>query len=169
MDLAGVCDITICSEDAVFGYPAVRYGDLPTCPIWPFLIGYKKFKEIVYTGRHISAKEMYDFGLINKVVPRENLEEEVELMAKTIALVPKTSIYFGKVYTNNLIEAMGMRTLLALMNASFGVVQTQPGEKQEFVRLVREKGLKEALRVRDTKFAEIDKASESLRARKYTK
>lgn len=169
MDLAAVCDITICSEDAVFGYPAVRYGSIPTCPIWPFLVGFKKFKEIIYTGRHVSAREMYEFGLVNKVVPRDQLEEEVELMAKTIAMVPETSVYFGKVYTNNLLEGMGLRPLLALMNAAGGSIHTQPGEKREFSKLVREKGLKEALRIRDAKFKEVDAASEVLRARKLTK
>lgn len=169
MDLVGVCDIAVCSEDAVFGYPAVRYGSIPTCSVWPFLIGYKKFKEIVYTGRHITAKEMYEFGMVNKVVPRDQLEEEVDLMAKTIAMVPETSIYFGKVYTNHVAEMMGLRTLLALMNASGGSIHAQPGEKQEFSKLVQEKGLKEALRIRDAKFVEVDEASEALRTRKLRK
>jgi len=166
LDLQGACDITICSGDTVFGYPAVRYGSIPTCSFWPGLIGYKKFKEMVYTGRSFSAQEMYDFGLVNKVVPRDQLENEVELMAKTIALVPETSVYFGKIYSRNLVESSGIRPFIALMNAAGGTIHTQPGVKQEFTQAVLEKGLKEALRERDAKFSEIDKASEKLRARK---
>ena len=166
LDLQGACDITICSGDTVFGYPAVRYGSIPTCSFWPGLIGYKKFKEMVYTGRSFSAQEMYDFGLVNKVVPRDQLEDEVELMAKSIALVPETSVYFGKIYSRNLVESSGIRPFIALMNAAGGTIHTQPGVKQEFNKAVLEKGLKEALRERDAKFSEIDKASEKLRARK---
>ena len=165
LDLQGVCDITICSDDAIFGYPAVRYGSIPTCSIWPSLIGYKKFKEMVYTGKQYTAQEMYDFGLVNKVVPGDHLEAEVELMAKTIALVPETSVYFGKIYSRNLVESEGLRPFVALMNAAGGSIHTQPGIRKEFDKAVLEKGFKEALRLRDAKFVEVDKAGEKLRAR----
>jgi hypothetical protein len=108
-------------------------------------------------------------GLVNKVVPREHLDEEVELFARTITMVPESSVYFGKVYSNNLAELMGLRSFVALMNAAGGSIHTQPGEKQEFTKLVQEKGLKEALRLRDEKFAAVDAASLALRARKPDK
>ena len=78
MDLANVCDILIASDDAVFGYPAVRYGSITVTPTWWLTVGMHKVKEMVLTGNHCSAQEMYDFGMVNRVVPRDKLEEEAK-------------------------------------------------------------------------------------------
>ena len=74
---AGDADLVISSDDALFGHPAFRYvGWGPRLWWWAETMGLRKFSEMLFTGRPFSAKEMYDCGFINSVVPRDQLEKE---------------------------------------------------------------------------------------------
>ena len=74
---AGDADLVISSDDALFGHPAFRYvGWGPRLWWWAETMGLRKFSEMLFTGRPFSAKEMYECGFVNSVVPREKLEEE---------------------------------------------------------------------------------------------
>lgn len=81
------CDIAIASEKASFGQPEVNLGLIPG---WggtqrlPRLIGKKRAKELIYTGRIIKADEAYELGLVNKVVAHDQLMNEAKSMAKLI-------------------------------------------------------------------------------------
>lgn len=80
-ELAQSCDIIIASEDAVFGQPEVNVGLIPGgggTQRLPRLIGEKKAKELIFTGRRVSARELEQMGLVNRVVPRDKLEEAAE-------------------------------------------------------------------------------------------
>ena len=74
---AGDADLVVSSDDALFGHPAFRYvGWGPRLWWWAETMGLRKFSEMLFTGRPFTAKEMYECGFLNSVVPRENLEEE---------------------------------------------------------------------------------------------
>ena len=74
---AGDADLVISSDDALFGHPAFRYvGWGPRLWWWAETMGLRKFSEMLFTGRPFSAKEMYDCGFVNSVVPRDKLEAE---------------------------------------------------------------------------------------------
>lgn len=170
MDLAATCDITICSDDAVFGYPAVRYGSIPTTPVWAYLVGFKKAKEIVLTGNMYTAKEMHDFHLVNKVVPRDKLDEEVRTLASEMTKMPEVGQKINKMWVNELFDIAGCRSALAFTNALGGIVHTsRDAVGREFFKIVVEKGLKAALEFRDAKFAEVDVAGRELRQRRLDK
>lgn len=80
-ELALACDIIIASEDAVFGLPEVNVGVIPGgggTQQLSRLIGEKKAKELIFTGDRISAKELAELGLVNKVVPKEKLIDAVK-------------------------------------------------------------------------------------------
>ncbi|MEM2168824.1 MAG: enoyl-CoA hydratase/isomerase family protein [Candidatus Bathyarchaeia archaeon] len=85
-ELAQACDIIIASEDAIFGQPEINVGLIPGgggTQRLPRLIGEKKAKELIFTGDRISAKEMEQLGLVNKVVPADKLMDTVnEFIAK---------------------------------------------------------------------------------------
>ena len=67
---AGDADLVISSDDALFGHPAFRYvGWGPRLWWWAETMGLRKFSEMLFTGRPFSAKEMYDCGFVNSVVP----------------------------------------------------------------------------------------------------
>jgi len=79
-ELTQACDIIIASEDAVFGQPEINVGVIPGgggTQRLPRLIGEKKAKELIFTGDRVSAKEMAELGLINKVVPPDKLMDTV--------------------------------------------------------------------------------------------
>jgi enoyl-CoA hydratase len=83
--LASGCDITIASDDARFGFPEIRYGGLTKEWFWNWLIGPKKTKEYMLTGRYIPAAEAAATGLINRVVPADQLEDTVMGLARDMA------------------------------------------------------------------------------------
>ena len=77
-ELAQSCDIIIASDDAVFGQPEVNVGLIPGgggTQRLPRFIGEKKAKELIFTGRRVSAGELERLGLVNKVVPQDKLVE----------------------------------------------------------------------------------------------
>jgi len=78
----GDADLLIASDDALFGHPAFRYaGWGPRMWTWLETMGYRKFSEMLFTGRPFTAAEMDQTGFINSVVPRDRLEAEVDKYA----------------------------------------------------------------------------------------
>lgn len=93
------CDLTIASEKARFGQAGSRVGSMPAFgvpQILPILVGEKRAREITYLCHLYSAGEAESMGLINKVVPQENLEEETGRWAKEILEKSPTAIALGK-------------------------------------------------------------------------
>lgn len=90
-ELALACDIVIASESAVFGMPEINLGIVPGGGGTKRLadrIGKIKAKELILTGRRVSADEALRIGLVNKVVPKDRLKEEVLSLAGSIAAKP---------------------------------------------------------------------------------
>ncbi|MCC8171303.1 MAG: 1,4-dihydroxy-2-naphthoyl-CoA synthase [Parabacteroides sp.] len=84
-----VCDLSIASENAVFGQTGPRVGSFDAGFGSSYLarcVGQKKAREIWFLCRQYSAREALDMGLVNKVVPLEQLEDEVVDWAKTMML-----------------------------------------------------------------------------------
>ena len=89
--LAGDADLVIASEEALFGHPSFRYaGWGPRMWTWATMMGLRKFEEMVFTGRPFTAREMYDCSFVNSVVPRAQLEAEVQKYAKACACTRPT-------------------------------------------------------------------------------
>jgi enoyl-CoA hydratase/carnithine racemase len=84
-DLAAACDITIAADDAQFGYPVLWQSPLTPKCLWPWTIGLKLTKELVYTGRLMDAHEAKQHDLVNRVVPRDRLTAEVTELAVALA------------------------------------------------------------------------------------
>ena len=86
LELAISCDIIIASEKAKFGVPEAAIGLVPGFAILRLhqIVGRAKSKELAMTGEPISAEEALRIGMINKVVPHENLMDASMEMAKKI-------------------------------------------------------------------------------------
>jgi enoyl-CoA hydratase len=82
------CDISFADEEARFGDPSVRIGLTTDMPLWYHLLGVRKAKELLLTGKTIDGKEAERIGLITKSVPADLLEQEVDEMALTVSLTP---------------------------------------------------------------------------------
>jgi enoyl-CoA hydratase/carnithine racemase len=153
-NLAMVCDITIASEDALFGDPAIRMGLLSDMPLWIWLIGIKKTRELLYSGRYITAAEAEQFALINKAVPKDKLESEVLKLAKGISLLPGDGLANCKDGINSVMEARGLGEAWRFTNEMQLVMQQhsrEPGEF-DFFEVREKKGLKAAIEERDAPF-----------------
>lgn len=87
-EIAMSCDIRICSENAVFGQPEVGLGITPGfggTQRLARLVGEGMAKQMIYSARNIKADEAYRIGLVNSVYPAEELMEQAEKLATTIA------------------------------------------------------------------------------------
>ena len=84
--LAWVCDLIVASEDAFFADPVVRMG-IPGVEYFahPWVLGPRFAKEALFTGDRFSAQRAYQLGMVNRVVPREELEETTFALADRIA------------------------------------------------------------------------------------
>ena len=155
-ELAMACDLVVAAEDARFGEPEIRYGSGPVTLLMPFVIGQKKTNELLFTGDAIDAREAERLGLVNRVVPGEELERAVgELVAK-IAPTPLPVLRLTKIALTRAYEAMGLRQavsanldLSAILNAA------DTPEQREFDRIVAAEGLKAALAWRDSRYGEL--------------
>jgi enoyl-CoA hydratase len=92
-ELALACDLRIASVNAQFGQQEINLGIVPgggAMQKLPRLVGMAKAKEIVFTGEVFNAQTALEIGMINKVVPAENLMDEAKDMARK--LLNKSSI-----------------------------------------------------------------------------
>ena len=86
-ELSMACDIRIASERARFAQPESGLGITPGfggTQRLPRIVGLGKAKEMIYTGAMVKADEALRIGLVNKVVPLENLMDEARAMANAI-------------------------------------------------------------------------------------
>jgi enoyl-CoA hydratase len=167
--LAGGCnllahaDLIIASEDSLFGYPPTRWGTLGVQTLMPLYFGLRKSKELLMTGNMITATEAYNFGWLNKVVAREDLEKETDLLAHAIKSIPKTNVSLVKRFLNNIWEQLGMTNAqLSFAELIRGVagtyrVETERGTGAWWNKTREELGLANALRERDKPFVEVDR------------
>ena len=83
-EVALACDFIYASEKAKVGFPETTLGILPGfggTQRTAKLVGLAKAKELIFTGKTITAQEAYEMGLVNKVVPHEQLMNEVMAIA----------------------------------------------------------------------------------------
>ncbi|MEN0139846.1 MAG: enoyl-CoA hydratase [Rhodococcus sp. (in: high G+C Gram-positive bacteria)] len=108
--LAWVCDLIVASDDAFFSDPVVRMG-IPGVEYFahPWMLGPRFAKEILYTGDRFTAQRAYEVGMVNRVVPREDLEAETLAIAGRIAAMPRFGLALTKKAVNQCEDQMGMR------------------------------------------------------------
>jgi enoyl-CoA hydratase len=103
LELALACSIRICSEKAQFGAPEVKLGIIPGdggTQRLPRLVGLGRAMEMILTGDFIDAQEAYRIGLVNKVLPQEELMDKAMDLAKKIASRPPLAVRFAKEAVN---------------------------------------------------------------------
>ena len=112
-EFAGVCDFTIAAEDARFGEIQIRHGGSPPVLITPYMLGLKSAKEVLLLGEQIGAQDALRMGIVNKVVPVEQLQEEAEAWAKKLAALPPAAVRRNKFLVNRVYDLAGFREGLA--------------------------------------------------------
>ena len=154
-ELAMACDLIVATEDARFGEPEIRVGSGPVALLMPFVLGQKQTNELLFTGDAIEAAEAYRVGLVNRVVPGDELESAVGELVRKIAPTPLAALRLTKIALTRAYEAMGLRVavnanleLSSILNATGGP------EQEEFDRILAADGLKAALAWRDARYAD---------------
>lgn len=112
---AYLTDLTVAADDAYFQMPLPQGFGLPGAQtmVEPWLLmNWKKTAEYLYLAPTLTAEEAAEWGLVNRVVPRDDLEHTVEEMAAQIARMPMTTIMVIKAGIVRAWEQMGMRTHL---------------------------------------------------------
>jgi cyclohexa-1,5-dienecarbonyl-CoA hydratase len=81
-ELASCCDLIVASEDSFFSTPEITVGCYPPVALarFPSQLGYHRAAEMVLTGRRIPAQEALMMGLVNRVVPADELDHALELL-----------------------------------------------------------------------------------------
>jgi enoyl-CoA hydratase len=147
-ELLGVCDLAIVSERARFGHPAGRdLGIPPSIMFWPMLIGYRKTKELLYTGKLISAHEAEKIGLVNEVVPHEELDSRVTSVANHIARSPAENLSILKEVSNTWFENMSMESSVR-RGADLDAIYHQFDSFKDFFNTLKKDGVKAAFKRR---------------------
>lgn len=96
--IATLCDFTLASPEAKFGYTEVKIGFLPAI-VSVFLtrqIGEKRSRDLLLTGRIISAEQAMDYGLVTEVVPAESLLDRANALADELMAASPSSLTRAK-------------------------------------------------------------------------
>ena len=98
MTLAISCDVIIASDKASFGYPEIDLGLLPAIHFnhLPKIVGRYRAFDLLFSGRKFDSDEALSMGLINKIVPRENLLNEAIKLATIFTNKSPTTIKLGR-------------------------------------------------------------------------
>jgi len=153
-DLMMMCDLTVASEDSIFGQPEIRFGSTVVAHVMPWLIGARRAKELILTGTDkLGAIEAERFGLVNRVVPRDQLEAATLQLARELAVVDPVAMSLTKRAINRSWELAGFRqALLEGVEIGADIESARVPEREEFERIAAEQGLKAAIRWRDQRF-----------------
>lgn len=113
--LANMCDLIVCSEDAFFSDPVAHSMGTASIEVLvhPWVMSMRKAKELLFTGRRMPAREALEIGMINKVVPRAELEEATLSLARTVAAAPPFGLRLVKRSLNRTWDAQGMKVALS--------------------------------------------------------
>ncbi|MCG6910318.1 MAG: enoyl-CoA hydratase/isomerase family protein [Deltaproteobacteria bacterium] len=131
-EVALACDFIYASENAKFGFPEITLGIIPGfggTQRMPRLVGRNAAKEIIFTGKMISAVEAQAMGLVNRVCPPEELKSQVMETAKTIAAKGSVSLRAAKQAVNRGLNVDIVRGCQIEVDA-FALCMTSPDAKE---------------------------------------
>ncbi|PYM18712.1 MAG: hypothetical protein DMD78_27195 [Candidatus Rokuibacteriota bacterium] len=145
-------DITIAADNAVFAQPEVRHTSNTTI-LFAALAGWKAAHRYALTGDHLDAAEALRLGLVNEVVPLEQLLPKAGALAERIARVPEASVRLNKAVTCYGLLAMGLGAGM-LMNVPLSAMAhaSYNAERGDLLEAMKAGGLKAFLEARDGAF-----------------
>jgi len=154
-ELAMFCDLTIAADNAQFGEPEIRFSTAGPAIVAPWLIGFKRARELIYFGDNIDAKTALELGIVNRVVATDELAAASLKYAKRLSLISPEALSAAKLSINRGADAAGFRTA---MNAGLDVVSPLYAAKTEmgakFQEIKAKDGLGAALKWRAAQFKE---------------
>jgi len=133
-ELTMTTDISIASEDAVFGFPEVGIGIMPGFAVLRLhqIVGRTRAKELIMTGRKIDAKEAQRIGLINEVVPKNQLMDAAIEKAKLLMGMAPLSLRLAKSIVNREIGGEEITAAINTTTLFFGLDDIREGQASFF-------------------------------------
>lgn len=129
--LVAACDLAIASDDARFGTTAINLGLFCFGPSAPLVksVGRKRSLKLLFAGYMISAVEAERIGVVNKVVPREKLEESAIELANKLASKSPVALQMGKNALYKMSD-MGYEDGIAYLGEMFSIlISTEDGRE----------------------------------------
>jgi len=151
------CDMTIAAEDAKIGHSEQRLGFSGAMYVFPIeiaLIGQKRARELLLTGKLIDGKEAERIGLVNQAVPADQLEAETRKLAQAMTLLPRDGIAIGKATARLAYDSMGLSSAFGQGYLGHTLFTNTRFEEDEynFLKRRRDVGVKAAVKERDARF-----------------
>jgi enoyl-CoA hydratase len=156
LETAMAADLLLCTPDARFGEPEIRYGSGPVALLMPFVLNQRLTRELLFTGDTIDADQALRAGLVNRVVEADRIEEEVSRLVARIAPTPLAVLKLTKKAINRAYLCMGLAEAVEA-NVDLSAILNAAGtpEQEQFDAIVRADGLRAALAWRDTRYGEV--------------
>lgn len=155
------CDYLMASEDCKVGHVEERLGQggMTISPIMVLRAGLTRSMDLCLTGKMIDGVKAVEMGLINRAVPKEELDKEVRELAEGLALHPKDGIAMGKAARHMMYETMGVTKGLVehFIMHSFQTNRVYDADEYNFFKQRRDKGVREAAHEKHDYFKALDK------------
>jgi len=154
-DLALMCDLIICTEEAKIGFPATRANGTPPSQMWIYHVGPQWAKRIMMTGDCLWGRDAARIGLVLDAVPADQLDAEVNELARRISFVDGELLSAHKRIINAALELQGAKTLQRFAAEMDARAHLSKGPRRtQFRTDMAEHGLKTALTNRDEPFGD---------------
>ena len=156
-ELAMACDMTIATEDAVFGEPEPKFGSGIVALLLPWVTGPKQAKEMLLFGAdRIDARRASEMGLVNRVVADDDLDAEAERLARASALLDQTAARLTKRAVNQSYRIMGMdRALYQALAIDVDIEVSHSEESRAFKTILNNDGVKAAIAWREARWDSV--------------
>ncbi|MGF9762371.1 enoyl-CoA hydratase/isomerase family protein [Microvirga sp. 0TCS3.31] len=155
MALAMASDLTYASDDAFFGDAEIKFGGGGNMfPVLQWIIGIKKLSELQLTGRNVYAAEALELGMVNEIVPGDDLDRRVIQVVRHMCLLPDGTLVRNKASVRRWYEQMGVGAVITANEQSSALGLSTSGET-EFTRISKRDGVSAALRWQKGRFADV--------------
>lgn len=153
-ELAMMCCISYASETAKFGEPEIRFSAVPPAVVMPWVTGLRHARELLYSGDIIDADEALRIGLVNRVFPDEDLEDETMRYARRVAAVDPEAVQMMKACMNYTAENAGFEQCLKYGVENGAIVEAMETESyKRFIEVAQRDGLRAAIQWREKQFS----------------
>ena len=153
-NLALIGDLTVCGENASFGEPEIRHGTLSPLLLLPWLTQFKAMNHMYLTGDSVSAQEAHRLGLVNSVVPDDQVDAAALKLAQRIANAPMLTLQTLKRSVRMMYDTQGFRGLQAGHRFADTLVLDSTGvpERDRLRKIRAEQGLRAFVEARDAPY-----------------
>ncbi|WP_316399161.1 enoyl-CoA hydratase/isomerase family protein [Bradyrhizobium sp. 33ap4] len=155
LPFALMCDLRYCSEGSRFGVSETRFGLAPPTLALPWVIG-QRCRELIYTGDMFDAQEALRLGMVNRVFPKDQLEDEVMRIAKRMSRVALPTLVWNKRALNNTLLASGFESAMRYGTEACLLMKFSDSEFKRFGEIVQSEGVTAAIKWRDAIFAPFE-------------